>query len=158
MVDANLTKMSTSAFIKGVVRRLKEVRFTGKKYLFPRVIRCADIDLELLKKIPQWPCACVTNLGGELRSVNGEIWDKLLGVTMVNKFSIDGVLDDAMDWLDRATEVVQNELEESRGNDNTTGDPIYCVSENEDSIISADGGSYAMKTLVFAYSIDRVTS
>lgn len=158
MVDANITKMSPKAFINGVVRRLKVVRFTGKKYTFPKVIRCADIDIELLKKIPQWPCACVSNLGGELRSVNGEVWDRLLGITLVNKFISDVNLDEAVGWLDDVTELVMDEMEETRGNDKTTGDPIYCVSESEDSIVSSDGGTYAMKTLVFSFSVDRVAS
>lgn len=150
-----MAKTSPAQFIRDKIVRLRALLDGDGDILFQKVQRAVSIDGDRILKIPAFPSAVLTQLGGELNDANGEIWTRRMGVTVVVKSAWDPFGDRAAEQLDDLCDDVINELQ-----DDQRDEGIICIYESEDdSVISENHKTdYAYRTLVFQYKIDRTTS
>jgi hypothetical protein len=152
---AAIPTSTPAAFVDRTITLLKALTITGgagngKKY-FQRVGRMADVSIERLRRIPAFPACVVTQLDGELEKLNGSIWNKSVGITVIDVCTEDAFTDRISKWLDDASDKIIGAMQERR-----ESGTIQCVFESGEAVISDDGQrDFVMKTLVFAYSIDR---
>lgn len=148
-----MAKTTPAAYVANKVTQLAAIT-NGSGTLFAHVGRSAGIDIDRIRKIPNFPAALLCNLGGELSDANNEIWEKQLSVTIIRGDVFDTMMDSACEWLDLATEKVIDALQADR-----TNGGIICVFQSDDApIVSDDDMNLVMRSLVFAYRIDRVVT
>jgi hypothetical protein len=145
-----MAKTTPSKYINAKVVALRAL-LIGTKPAFGRVVRTADIDLERLSRIPQFPSAAVMDMGGELHSVNGEIWDRVFAVAVIVKSASDAFVDSAHDELSKLTDAVIELMQESRADDG-----IFAFHDSGQQAIVGEGGiDYVLQIVQFSYKIDR---
>jgi hypothetical protein len=143
--------MNNAAYIRNFVRRLRELKNPKtNKPLFARVIRTGDIDIDRLSRLPAFPAAAVTSMGGEIDPGNNQVWDRQVAVTILLVDASDQSGDKSADTMEEFTEVLQESIEGSRG------DEIYAGWESHDSTIPRDSAaSIWMRTTTFFYRLDK---
>lgn len=149
-----IEKTKVSKYTKGIVIKLRAMTRQNGKRLFAKVGRMADLDLQRILKIPAFPAAIVSRMDDEIETPNGEIWNNTISISIIIKSNSDVFQDEALEVLDEIEEAVVNEFVGNRDNGG-----IRCIFISGESVVTNEGeDDRMMKTLVFAYSIDRQTS
>lgn len=147
-----LKKTSPGNVIRSLIRVIREIRGTNGHKLFLSVGRMAELDVERLLNIPAFPCAIVSVLDSELSEINSEIWRKTVAVTIIRESSSSPFIDEPLEWLDMATELLIDAIQETRS------PQLYATLESADSSFSLEAGSSIVwRTVSFAFDFDRKT-
>ena len=148
-----MAKTTPALYLAAKVTKLAAITNALGGAAFARVGRMADIDLERIRRIPAFPACVLCNLDGELEDANNEIWNMQLSVSILVQSAYDPFMDAACKQLDELVELVIDELQADR-----TDSGIICTFRSADASISDDDVGdvgLVMKSLVFAYTIDR---
>jgi len=141
-----------AAFMAAKALRLKAIAPGGVES-FQFVGRCIELDIEMIKKIPNTPCALLANLGGELQSANDAKWTKRMAVHVVCRSYSDVISDELAEKLDLWSELVISELQSDRRDSG-----IFCTYQSEDAQIKDEEAAFAVRSLIFEYKIDRTVA
>lgn len=136
--------MGWSTYLDNIVTRVATVSGLSD------VHRAAVIDPDKIVKIPRWPKAIVTDLGGSLDPFSGTVYDRQFAVTIIGYYprGVDGGF--ASKQIGALSEAVVTELTHTREHGEIT--LIGDIGEQAEAVGS--GAELYMQTSIFSYSVD----
>jgi len=115
-----------------------------------RTVISYAFDIELLTRIPRFPCAVLADAGGELDEFNGQIWRRFLDITIVVNIPRDSFGEEATRELLDLGDLLTAALEH-----NTTDTVFLAADSDSESIATESGVILLSKTYRFSYMLDR---
>jgi hypothetical protein len=135
--------MGWSSYLDSIVTRVAAVSGISTAY------RSASVDPDKMVKIPRWPKAIISDLGGQLDPYSGTIYDRQFAVTIAILYprGVEGGA--ASQQLGTLAEAVVTALTHTRD----SGE-ISLIGDIGEQVESVGGPEIYMQTQIYSYSVE----